>query len=135
MTVQTLGSNCILKQEVTTLLEIRAIEIVELWVFYSMFFIVPEKDGSYRPIVKVLPLHMLIIAKTTACGYWLGLIGSIDVNGAYFHVPVTHHRWFLCFSTLDRVHKFKVLPFNLSLSPEIFTQCVQQPCLHFKAEV
>lgn len=68
-------------------MEIRAMEIVELKGFYSMFFIAPEKAGSYRPIVEVLPLHMFNIAnvlQTTACGYWWI---SIDVMVLIFMFP------------------------------------------------
>ncbi|XP_059894386.1 uncharacterized protein LOC132447566, partial [Gadus macrocephalus] len=128
----------VLRQEVATLLGKGAIEVVEpqeqLDGFYSTYFLVPKKDGGFRPILdlrglnqflKVLPFHMLRVAdvlQAIAQGDWFV---SIDLKDAYFHVPITQrHRRFLRFAFLGKVYQFRVLPFGLSLAPRIFTRCV-----------
>ncbi|XP_028302785.1 uncharacterized protein LOC114463411 [Gouania willdenowi] len=102
--------------------------------FYSTYFLVPKKEGRFRPILdlrglnrflKVLPFHMLRVAdvlRTVSAGDWLVMV---DLKDAYFHVPIApHHRPFLRFMFMDKVYQFRVLPFGLSLAPRIFTRCV-----------
>lgn len=127
-----------LSQEVTTLLGKGAIERVDqqtlLDGFYSIYFLIPKKDGGLRPILdlrglnqylKVLPFHMLRTAEVlqaVAQGDWFT---SIDLKDAYFHVPIApHHRRFLRFAFLGQAYQFRVLPFGLSLAPRVFTRCV-----------
>ncbi|XP_075336649.1 uncharacterized protein LOC142397191 [Odontesthes bonariensis] len=102
--------------------------------FYSTYFLVAKKDGGFRPILdlrnlnrflRVLRFHMLTTAevlRTVSRGEWFT---SIDLEDAYFHVPVApHHRQFLRFAFQGRHFQFRVLPFGLSLSPRVFTRCV-----------
>ncbi|XP_028297420.1 LOW QUALITY PROTEIN: uncharacterized protein LOC114459327 [Gouania willdenowi] len=128
----------VLRHEVVTLLGKGAIELVEpeacLSGFYSNYFLLPKKEGGFRPILdlrglnwflKVLPFHMLCVAdvlRTVSAGDWLV---TVDLKDAYFHVPIApHHRPFLRFMFMDKVYQFRFLPFGLSLAPRIFTRCV-----------
>ncbi|XP_074506781.1 uncharacterized protein LOC141776850 [Sebastes fasciatus] len=127
-----------LSQELVTLIEKDAIEPVEwhtrLSGFYSVYFLIPKKDGGFRPILdlrglnkflKVRPFRMLRmtdVLQSIAQGAWFV---SIDLKDAYFHVPIApHHRQFLRFAFRGRAYQFKVMPFGLSLAPRIFTRCV-----------
>lgn len=127
-----------LSREICSLLEKGAIEKVHPLVqrdgFYSTYFLVPKKDGGFRPILdlrllnlflKVLPFRMLrtadVLRSVTADDWFV----SVDLKDAYFHVPIAvHHRKFLRFSFLNQAYQFKVLPFGLSLAPRVFTRCV-----------
>ncbi|XP_030293378.1 uncharacterized protein LOC115593839 [Sparus aurata] len=127
-----------LSRELASLLDKDAIEPVvghtRLNGFYSVYFLIPKKDGGFRPILdlrglnrflKVLPFRMLRMAdvlQSVAQGAWFV---SIDLKDAYFHVPIApHHRQFLRFAFQGRAYQFKVMPFGLSLAPRIFTRCV-----------
>ncbi|XP_075325299.1 uncharacterized protein LOC142383412 [Odontesthes bonariensis] len=111
--------------------------------FYSTYFLVAKKDGGFRPILdlrnlsrflKVLRFHMLTTAevlRTVSRGEWFT---SIDLEDAYFHVPVApHHRQFLRFAFQGRHFQFRVLPFGLSLSPRVFTRCVTAALSHLQS--
>ena len=128
-----------LRQELSTLLEKDAIERVEQSSqqggFYSVYFLIPKKEGGFRPILdlrglnsflKVLPFHMLRtvdVLQAVARHSWFT---SIDLKDAYFHVPIaTCHRQFLRFAFEGRAYQFKVLPFGLSLAPRVFTRCMR----------
>lgn len=102
--------------------------------FYSTYFLVPKKDGGFRPILdlrhlnvflKSLPFRMLRtvnVLRSVTAGDWFV---SVDLKDAYFHVPIAlHHRKFLRFSFLGQAYQFKVLPFGLSLAPRVFTRCM-----------
>lgn len=132
------ASAAVLRQEISELLEKGAVELVhssdQFRGFYSIYFLVPKKDGGFRPILdlrhlnrslKVLRFHMLRtvdLLQAIAPGDWFT---SIDLKDAYFHVPVApHHRQFLRFAFEGRAYQFRVLPFGLSLAPRTFTRCV-----------
>ncbi|XP_029441848.1 LOW QUALITY PROTEIN: uncharacterized protein LOC115081559 [Rhinatrema bivittatum] len=127
-----------LQREILELLEKGAIEPVhssdQLRGFYSIYFLVPKKDGGFRPIldlrrlnryIKVLQFHMLRtvdVLQTITPGDWFT---SVDLKDAYFHVPVApHHRQFLRFAFEGQAYQFRVLPFGLSLAPRTFTRCM-----------
>ena len=120
-----------LSRELASLLDKDAIDPVEwhtrLNGFYSVYFLIPKKDGGFRPILdlrglnrflKVLPFRMLRMAdvlQSVAQGAWFVLI---DLKDAYFHVPIApHHRQFMRFAFQGRAYQFKVMPFGLSLAP------------------
>lgn len=127
-----------LKREISVLLEKGAIECVkssdQSRGFYSTYFLVPKKDGGFRPIldlrrlnqfIKVLRFHMLRTADVLQVVSEKDWFTSIDLKDAYFHVPVArHHRQFLRFAFEGQAYQFRVLPFGLSLAPRIFTRCV-----------
>lgn len=127
-----------LKQEIMELLHKGAIELVDsadqFKGFYSNYFLVPKRDGGFRPILdlrrlnrhlKVLRFHMLRttdVLQAITQGDWFT---SVDLKDAYFHVPVTpRHRPFLRFAFEGQAYQFRVLPFGLSLAPRTFTRCV-----------
>lgn len=127
-----------LKEEIAELLKKEAIEIVhssdQFKGFYSIYFLVPKKDGGFRPILdlrrlnlylKELRFHMLRtvdVLQAVAREDWFT---SVDLKDAYFHVPIApHHRQFLRFAFEGQAYQFRVLPFGLSLAPRTFTRCV-----------
>lgn len=66
-------------------------------------------------------LHIIDVLQALKPG-----MGFTSVEDAYFHIPVAHHhRRFLCIMFQGRTHQYRVLPFGLSLSPHVFTQCIQ----------
>ena len=128
-----------LSQEVSTLLEKKAIEIVDPQTqqggFYSVYFLVPKKEGGFRPILalrglnsflKVLPFHMLKTAEVLQAFARQSWFTSINLKDAYFHVPIApHHMPYLRFAFEGRAYQYRVLPFGLSLAPRIFTRCMR----------
>lgn len=128
----------ILAEEVATLLQKNAIKKVSTSEqqagFYSIYFLVPKKDGGLRPILdlrrlnahlKVLPfkmLHTRHILESVVPGEWFT---TIDLKDAYFHVPIClEHQPFLRFIFRGQAYQFQVLPFGLSLSPRVFSRVV-----------
>ncbi len=52
-----------------------------------------------------------------------GLVLSLDLKDAYFHIQVApHHRPFLRFAFEGVTYQYTVLPFGLSLAPRTFTK-------------
>ena len=128
----------ILAEEVSTLLQKGAITKVsstnQQAGFYSKYFLVPKKDGGFRPVLdlrglnrymKVLPFKMLQtkhIIQSIGQREWFA---TIDLKDAYFHVRIwPGHRHFLRFAFQGQAYQFRVLPFGLSLSPRVFTRVV-----------
>ena len=64
-----------------------------------------------------------VIAKTITEGLWAC---SIDIQDAYFHVPITweFHK-FLAFKVGNKVFVFQFLPFGLSPAPWVFTRIIK----------
>jgi hypothetical protein len=132
------NSSLALRQEVAQLLEKGAIEPVDwserLSGFFSIYFIIPKKDGGVRPILdlrglnkflKILPFRMLRITDVLQAVKQQHWFTTVDLKDAYFHVPIApQHRPFLRFAFQDQVYQFRVLPFGLSLSPRVFTRCM-----------
>lgn len=127
-----------LRKEILELLEKGAIEKVhssnQFRGFYSIYFLVPKKDGGFRPILDLRRLNLYLkelrfrmlrtvdVLQAIAQGDWFT---SVDLKDAYFHVPVApRHRQFLRFAFEGQAYQFRVLPFGLSLAPRTFTRCV-----------
>lgn len=100
--------------------------------FYCTFFLVPKKDGGWRPVLNLKPLNKFLsyqrfrmetprsILSVLSRGEWLA---SLDLRDAYFHVPILPaHRPFLRFAFGKKVYQFRVLPFGLSTAPRVFTK-------------
>jgi len=52
---------------------------------------------------------------------------SVDLQDAYFHVPVhPDSRKYLRFAFADKVYQFRALPFGLSTAPWVFTRVVSE---------
>ena len=127
-----------LSKEIEELLGKGAVECVpgaaQLRGYYSFYFLVPKKDGGFRPILDLRKLNQFLkvfrfrmlrtvdVLQSVSAGDWFT---CIDLKDAYFHVPVApDHRQFLRFAFKGQVYQFRVLPFGLSLSPRVFTRCV-----------
>jgi hypothetical protein len=123
----------VLLDEIQALLSKDAIEPVDPLSpgYYSTFFVVPKRDGGYRPILNLKPLNRFVQKKSFKMetaqsvlqylrqGDWLA---SLDLTDAYLHVPILpSHRKFLRFGFQGRVFQFKVLPFGLTSAPRVFT--------------
>ena len=131
----------VLRAEVQALLDKAAIEEVPLGQenmgFYSTYFLVPKKDGGFRPILNLKGLNRMIevpsfkmetlrsVITSVQPGDWLT---SIDLKDAYLHVPIhTSFRRYLRFSFDGVCYQFRVLPFGISTAPRVFTKLMLIP--------
>ena len=100
--------------------------------FYSRVFLVPKKNGSWRPVIDLSSLNSFVDVRpfkmeTTASirasiqpFHW-GV--SLDLTDAYFHVPIhPSSRKYLRFCYDHQVYQFRALPFGLSTAPRVFTK-------------
>lgn len=123
----------VIDEEVAALLEKGAIEEVSPSPgFYSRVFVVPKKDGGWRPVINLKLLNKQYLdppsfRMDTAKDVGLLLqesdwAASIDLRDAYFHVSVSRrfHR-FMRFGWRKRLYQFLVLPFGLCTAPFVFT--------------
>ncbi|XP_041433304.1 uncharacterized protein LOC121398305 [Xenopus laevis] len=110
--------------------------------FYSNLFLVPKKDGSFRPVLdlKFLNKHIRSVRfkmetlRSVIRGMEPGqLLMSLDIKDAYLHVPIwpPHHR-FLRFAFRNRHYQFVALPFGLSSAPRVFNRL---PTVHLAMKV
>ncbi|KAI8494019.1 hypothetical protein Bbelb_283660 [Branchiostoma belcheri] len=49
--------------------------------FLSRLFLVPKKDGTWRPVVNVKPLNQYVVADH------FKMEATLDIKDAYFHIP------------------------------------------------
>ena len=124
----------VVDEEVQSLLAKGAIKEVvdESPGYFSKIFVVPKKDGGWRPIINLKKLnadflhapHFRMdttrdVASILRPGDWTT---SIDLKDAYFHIPVDEKsRRFLRFVWRGKVFEYLVLPFGLCTAPLIFT--------------
>ena len=108
---------------------------------YSRLFVVPKKDGGFRPVINLKrinknfldPPHFRMdglkeVAILLRPGDWAA---SVDLKDAYFHIPLNRRsRRFLRFGWKKKLYQFLVLPFGLSTAPFIFTM-VTRPIIAF----
>ena len=100
--------------------------------FYSTFFVVQKKDGSYRPILNLrnLNTHLQVphfkmetlksITAALRIGEWAF---TLDLQDAYLHIPVyQYHRQYLRFCVQGHHYQFRAMPFGLATAPRIFTK-------------
>ncbi len=102
--------------------------------FYSLYFIIPKKDGVLRPILDLwllnrsvmrLKFKMLTVEQVVSQNRSEDWFVMIDLKNAYFHVSIIpSHRKFLRFAFRGKAYQYRVLPFGLALSPRTFTKCV-----------
>ncbi len=129
----------VLREEIAVLLAKDAIEPVPpaemRQGFYSPYFIVPKKGGGLRPILDLqvlnralhkLPFKMLTHRRMIKCIQPQDWFAAIDLKDAYIHVSILpRHRPFLRFAFEGRAWQYRVLPFELSLSPRVFMKVVK----------
>lgn len=125
-----------ISEKIESLLEKHAIKIVPKTLegqgFYSTFFVVPKRDGYYRPILNLKPLNIFLqnqhfkmeylrsIIQALHIGDW---VASIDLKDAFLHVPIfPGDRKYLRFCIDDIHYQFRSMPFGLATAPIVFTK-------------
>jgi len=103
--------------------------------FLSRIFLVPKRDGSYRPVVNLRPLNQFMKGlhfKMESLGMMRDLLrnndwmASLDLKDAYLSVAIwEHHRKYLRFPWQGKVYEFQCLPFGLSSAPRVFTKLLK----------
>ncbi len=54
-----------------------------------------------------------------------GLVASVDLKDAYFHIQIApHRRHFLRFALEGTAYQYPVLLFGLALAPRTFSKCM-----------
>ena len=131
----------ILDAELKALLTKGAVEVVPLRMreegFYSQYFLVPKKDGGFRPILNLKPFNKFVakasnkfrmlrtpvLLSMVKQSDWLT---SVDLKDAFQHVPVAaRHRKYFRFRYREECYQYTRLPFGYSLSPLTFTRCLK----------
>lgn len=127
------SSSHLLREEVSKLLQKRAVERVTnpgTPGFYSRLFVVPKKNGKFRPVIDLSILNYYIqkkpfkmetvksVRQSVSRNDWAV---SIDLTDAYLHILIHRQsRKYLRFVVDNQVFQFRVLPFGMSLSPWVF---------------
>ena len=133
-----LESQAIIKQEIDSLLNKNAIEIVKPVEmhsgFYSTLFLVPKKNGEMRPVINLKPLNKYLQKKhfkMDTLSKVLNLVEkgdwalTIDLKDAYFHIKIFEgHRKYLRFMFLEKVYQFRVLCFSPTSAPRVFVKII-----------
>ncbi|XP_053114316.1 uncharacterized protein LOC128328210 [Hemicordylus capensis] len=130
------------------LLQIQVIEPVPELEFghgvYSLLFLVPKKDDSWRAILDLKRLNRFVrkrtfhmetlksIKRAVHQGDWLF---SIDLSEAYLHVPVHPRcRRYLRFAYSHQHFQYRALPFGLSSAPRVFTKMMVAVIAHVRQQ-
>lgn len=103
--------------------------------FLSRIFVVPKRDGSYRPVINLRPLNQFMVNihfKMESLNMMKDLLRqgdwmvSIDLKDAYLSVAVWEgHRKYLRFMWQDTIYEFQCLPFGLCTAPRVFTKLLK----------
>ncbi len=90
--------------------------------FYSRYFLVPKKDGGFRPILDFRrlnqarmrrPFRMLTLKQILAQIQPEDWFLSVDLKDAYFHIRIApRHRPFLRFAFEGVAYQYTVLPLD-----------------------
>ena len=103
--------------------------------FFSRLFTRAKKNGKLRPVIDLSDLNVLLVVPTfkmeTVAVISRSISGilwacSIDIEDAYFHVPIAweFHK-FLAFRLRGRTYVFQFLPFGLSSAPWAFSRVIK----------
>ena len=123
--------------EVNKLLSIGAIKAIPFSKenFYSRLFLVPKKEGTYRPVIDLSRLNKFIEnshfqMENISCLKTLLRRGDfmtcIDLKDAYLSVHVhKSSQKYLCFQWRNRCYAFLGLPFGLNTAPRVFTKLLK----------
>ena len=121
-------------KEIGELLQKKAVELMSPSgeQLLSRIFLVPKKDGSYRPVFNQRPLNGFIenshfkmeglptVKELLQRDDWLC---TMDLKDAYLSVAVAQeHRKYLRFVWEGKTLQFTCLPFSLSSAPRVFTK-------------
>jgi len=103
--------------------------------FLSRIFVVPKKDGTYRPVINLRPLNQFMNSihfKMEGLSMVKDLLrqddwmASMDLKDAYLSVTVWEgHRKYLRFMWQDTMFEFQSLPFGLCSAPRVFTKLLK----------
>jgi len=103
--------------------------------FLSRIFVVPKKDGTYRPVINLRPLNQFMNSihfKMEGLNMVKDLLrqddwmASMDLKDAYLSVTVWEgHRKYLRFMWQDTMFEFQSLPFGLCSAPRVFTKLLK----------
>ena len=125
LTVVTKANQSLVGEEVQKLLDKGAIKMTSPCPtqYVSRIFVVPKKDGSFRPVINLKPLNRFIVAAHFKMeglamlrdllrpGDWMA---SIDLKDAYLSVAIwEEHRKYLRFVWNSQLYEFQCLPFGL----------------------
>ena len=129
------GKAGLLRQEIKDMLVKRAIVPVKdpgTAGFYSLLFLVPKRNGTWRPVIDLSGLNeYLVVDKfkmttpqsvrlTLSPGDWAI---SLDLKDAYFHIPIHPAYWkYLRFAVEGMTYSFVALPFGIATAPQVFTR-------------
>ena len=109
---------------------------------FSRLFTREKKNGKLRPVIDLSQLNRLLVVPTfkmetvavisRAISENLWAI-SVDIEDAYFHVPVAweFHK-FLAFKIRRRTFVFQFLPFGLSPAPWAFSRVIKPIKSHLR---
>lgn len=127
----------VLKESVTEMIQKAAVEKVDPRSpgFYSRMFVVPKKNGKWRPIIDLSPLNKSIkvtkfkmettktVLSSIQRNQWFI---SIDLTDAYFHIPIHQSsRKYLRFVFEGEVFQFRALCFGIAPAPQVFTEVMR----------
>lgn len=91
-----------------------------------------KKDDGLRPNPNLIHLNRSLMrlqfrrltSELILAQVWDWLI-LVDLKDTYFHIQIApHHRLFLRFAFKGVSNQYTILPFELSLAPNIFMKCV-----------
>ena len=112
--------------------------------FYSSVFVVPKKDGGWRPIINLRELNRYVISPHFKMENISNLkdvilprdwMCKIDLKDAYLSVPMHRSNWkFLRFSWKEEYYQFQTLPFGLKSAPYVFTKILRPVAALFRQE-
>ena len=112
--------------------------------FYSSVFVVPKKDGGWRPIINLKELNRYVISPHFKMENISNLkdvilprdwMCKIDLKDAYLSVPMHRSNWkFLRFSWKEEYYQFQTLPFGLTSAPYVFTKLLRPVAALFRQE-
>ena len=112
--------------------------------FISRLFLVPKKDGSFRPVVSLKPLNCFVqkfhfkmegsemIKDLLRKEDWMC---TLDLKDAYLSVAIVQeHQRFLRFMWNGRIFEFTCLPFGLCSAPRTFTKLLHLVMAHLQKQ-
>lgn len=134
--------------DISHLLVINAVELVshvdQGKGVYSVFFIVPKRNGDARGILDLKWLNKYIrkrkfkmetirsILKTIQKRDFLA---SLDLSEAYLHIPIREtHRKYFRFAYNGDHFQYRALPLGLKSSPRVFTKVLVTLIAHLRLQ-
>ena len=110
--------------------------------FYSRLFLVPKKEGTYRPVIDLSRFNSfvencLFKMENISCLKTLlrrgDLMPCIDLKDAYLSVNVhKSSQKYVCFEWRNRCYAFHDLSFGLNNAPRVFTKLIKPIAAHLQ---